>query len=81
LLRPNTTPGALGDEERDEPFPDYFPAGQESVKHPGGSYTALAGNPDGRQVANWLESLGIVALLIPRYQTRANGAMHGAPFA
>ena len=71
-------PGALGNEDRDRPEITIY---QPSNKHtdatavvvcPGGGYGALANNHEGRQIANWLNSYGIVAVVLkyrlgPRY--------------
>ena len=78
LLWPNGAPGALGDEDRDRPsLTIYLPVknqltGTGIVVCPGGAYGALASNHEGRQVANWLNSLGIAAFVLkyrlgPRY--------------
>jgi acetyl esterase/lipase len=77
-LWPNGAPGALGDEDRDKPTLTIFlplksqATGVGLVLCPGGSYVALAANHEGRQVANWLNSLGIAAFVLkyrlgPRY--------------
>ena len=74
----NGAPGALGNEDRDRPEITIY---QPSNKHtdatavvvcPGGGYGALANNHEGRQIANWLNSYGIVAVVLkyrlgPRY--------------
>ena len=74
----NGAPGALGTEDRDKPDVTIY---QPSNKHtdatavvvcPGGGYGALATNHEGRQIANWLNSYGIVAVVLkyrlgPRY--------------
>jgi acetyl esterase/lipase len=78
LLWPNGAPGASGDEDRDKPSLTIFlPTKNQAnstgvIVCPGGSYTALASNHEGRQVANWLNSLGIAAFVLkyrlgPRY--------------
>ena len=78
LLWPNGAPGAQGDEDRDKPSITIFlptknqATGTGVIVCPGGSYTALASNHEGRQVANWLNSLGIAAFVLkyrlgPRY--------------
>lgn len=78
-LWPNGAPGAIGTEDRDRPEITIF---QPSSKHtdatavivcPGGGYGALAMNHEGRQIANWLNSYGIVAVVLkyrlgPRYR-------------
>lgn len=77
-LWPNGAPGALGNEEIDKPSLTIFlpvknqANGTGLVVCPGGSYRALASNHEGRQVANWLNSLGIAAFVLkyrlgPRY--------------
>jgi len=72
-------PGALGDEDRDKPtltiyMPRNTPAAGATavVVCPGGGYGALAMNHEGRQVANYLNALGIAAFVLkyrlgPRY--------------
>ena len=78
LLWPNGAPGALGSEDSDKPSLTIFlpvknqANGTGVIVCPGGSYTALADNHEGRQVANWLNSLGIAAFVLkyrlgPRY--------------
>jgi acetyl esterase/lipase len=77
LLWPGDAPGALGNEDRDRPSltiylpgPDRVPTGV--IVCPGGGYQGLADNHEGRQVANWLNSLGVAAFVLkyrlgPRY--------------
>jgi len=71
-------PGALGDEDGDKPtLTIYLPTsssvtGTAVVVAPGGGYAHLASNPEGRQIANWLNALGITAFVLkyrlgPRY--------------
>jgi acetyl esterase/lipase len=71
-------PGALGSDERDIPaFTVYLPRTMNArtpamIVCPGGSYRALAANHEGRQVAAYLNSLGIAAFVLryrlgPRY--------------
>jgi acetyl esterase/lipase len=75
-------PGAQGTEDRDIPTIAVYlprtppPAGAPGMTAiivcPGGSYTNLAMNHEGRQVANYLNSLGIAAFVLkyrlgPRY--------------
>ena len=73
-----TAPGALGTEDRDIPALTVFlprtvtqntPA---VIVCPGGGYANLASNHEGRQVANYLNSLGVAAFVLryrlgPRY--------------
>jgi acetyl esterase/lipase len=72
-------PGAVGDEDRDKPtltiyMPRSTPASGATavVVCPGGGYGALAMNHEGREVANYLNALGIAAFVLkyrlgPRY--------------
>jgi acetyl esterase/lipase len=72
-------PGALGDEDRDKPtltmyMPRSVPATGITaiVVCPGGGYGALAMNHEGREVANYLNALGLAAFVLkyrlgPRY--------------
>ncbi len=72
-------PGALGDEDADTPtltiYRAYGGAGAATaaIVAPGGGYQDLAMNHEGRQAANWLNSLGITAFVLkyrlgPRYR-------------
>ena len=74
----NGAPGALGNEDRDQPtITIYAPmdageTGTAVIVAPGGGYTVLATNHEGRQVANWFNALGITAFVLkyrlgPRY--------------
>src|SRR5260370_28924883 len=78
LLWPNGAPGALGNEDPDKPSLTIFlpvknqTAGTGVGGCPGGAYVNLAANHEGRQVANWLNSLAIAAFVLksrlrPRY--------------
>ena len=66
-------PGALGTEERDIPsLTVYLPRQMSAntpamVVCPGGAYRGLASNHEGRQVANFFNSLGIAAFVL-RYR-------------
>jgi acetyl esterase/lipase len=77
-LWPGAAPGAQGTAESDIPqmtayLPRFTPAGMTAViVLPGGGYHALATNSEGRQVANFLNSMGIAAFVLqyrlgPRY--------------
>jgi acetyl esterase/lipase len=72
-------PGALGTDESDIPaltvyLPRVMTASTPAlIVCPGGAYRVLASNHEGRQVANFLNSLGIAAFVLryrlgPRYQ-------------
>jgi acetyl esterase/lipase len=71
-------PGALGDGESDRPtITLYAPSADHSpsaavIVFPGGGYGYLATNHEGRQIANWLNAMGITAFVLkyrlgPRY--------------
>src|SRR5271157_5993736 len=72
----NGAPGALGQEDSDIPTLTYYPALGEIptavIVAPGGGYSFLAINHEGRQIANWLNAMGISAFVLkyrlgPRY--------------
>ncbi|MEK7409515.1 MAG: alpha/beta hydrolase [Acidobacteriota bacterium] len=78
-LWPDGAPGAVGDEDADRPSltvwlpPAEKAAGAGIVVCPGGGYGALAMDHEGRQVAQWLNSLGVAAFILkyrigPRYR-------------
>jgi acetyl esterase/lipase len=78
LLWPGGAPGALGSDDADKPTLTVFLPWDKSVSRtgvvvcPGGGYGMLADNHEGRQVANWLNSLGMTASVLkyrlgPRY--------------
>ncbi|PYQ25929.1 MAG: alpha/beta hydrolase [Acidobacteria bacterium] len=79
LLWPAGAPGAVGTEPEDKPklTPYRAPAdkanGTAVVVCPGGSYRTLASDHEGRQVAEWLNTLGVSAFVLqyrvgPRYR-------------
>ena len=63
-------PGALGQEAGDIPTLTYFPApadkatGAAVMICPGGGYTHLAIDHEGKQIAEWFNSLGISAFML-----------------
>ncbi len=63
-------PGALGDAEEDRPTLTLYAAaeahapGPAVIVIPGGSYEWLATNHEGRQIANWLNAMGITAFVL-----------------
>jgi acetyl esterase/lipase len=77
LLWPDGAPGALGDGAADKPKLTLYPVpGDESngavVVCPGGGYGHLASDHEGKQVAEWLNSIGVSAFVLqyrlgPRY--------------
>jgi acetyl esterase/lipase len=76
-LWPNGAPGALGTADTDKPTLTIFRASRRAngtavVVAPGGSYTNLAMDHEGRQVASFLNSMGVTAFVLkyrlgPRY--------------
>ncbi|MFB3921896.1 MAG: alpha/beta hydrolase [Terriglobia bacterium] len=78
LLWSGGAPGALGNEDVDKPtLTAYLPQAQNAtgmavVVCPGGGYHALAMDHEGKQIAEWLNSMGIAAFVLkyrlgPRY--------------
>jgi acetyl esterase/lipase len=62
-------PGALGQADEDKPTITLYKANGSGIRTaiivaPGGSYGHLATNHEGRQVANWLNALGITAFVL-----------------
>jgi acetyl esterase/lipase len=62
-------PGAMGSEDKDIPTLTVYAVGRPAsgmgvVVCPGGGYGALAANHEGRQVANFLNSVGITAFVL-----------------
>jgi acetyl esterase/lipase len=84
LLWPNGAPGAKGQRPQDKPtlticLPDPKIAnGAAVVICPGGGYAGLAVDHEGRQVAAWLNSLGVAAFIL-EYRHRGRGYQHPAP--
>jgi acetyl esterase/lipase len=79
LLWPDGAPGAFGREDPDQPsllihLPSATKAtGAGVVVCPGGGYGHLAMDHEGRQIAEWLNSLGVAAFVLkyrlgPRYR-------------
>lgn len=78
LLWPDGAPGAVGQEDKDKPSLTFYLAdpakntGTAVVVCPGGGYGALAMDHEGKQIADWLNDLGISAFVLkyrlgPRY--------------
>ena len=62
-------PGALGDTDADKPTLTIYRAarvatGTGVVVAPGGGYTTLAMDHEGRQVASWFNAMGISAFVL-----------------
>jgi acetyl esterase/lipase len=70
LLWPDGAPGAVGREPVDEPKITVYLAspdratGAAVVVCPGGGYRVLAADHEGKQVAQWLNSLGVSAFVL-----------------
>ncbi|WP_142714293.1 alpha/beta hydrolase [Fodinibius sediminis] len=70
LLWPDGTPGAKGSTDLDRPALSVFLPEEEKavgtgvVIFPGGGYAHLAMDHEGRQVAEWLNDLGIAAFIV-----------------
>ncbi|MBX3438991.1 MAG: alpha/beta hydrolase fold domain-containing protein, partial [Planctomycetaceae bacterium] len=76
LLWPEGAPGAVGEEDTDQPsiriYPAPKPNGAGVVVCPGGGYRALATDHEGHQIARWFNSIGVTAIVLkyrlaPRY--------------
>lgn len=79
LLWPAGAPGALGTGDEDRPKITVYRApaatanGAAAIVCPGGGYAQLASDHEGKQVAEWLNSLGLSAFVLqyrvgPRYR-------------
>jgi acetyl esterase/lipase len=79
LLWPAGAPGALGSEPVDKPKITVYRApadkatGASVVVCPGGGYRVVAADHEGKQVAEWLNGIGVTAFVLqyrlgPRYQ-------------
>jgi acetyl esterase/lipase len=70
LLWPAGAPGALGNEDADQPSLTIFPVSGEGkvptavIVFPGGSYSHLSFDKEGTNVAAWLNRLGITAFVL-----------------
>lgn len=84
LLWPDGAPGAKGKAEGDKPnITVYLPAkdkanGAAVVICPGGGYGGLAIDHEGKQVAEWLNSIGVAGFIL-QYRHRGVGYGHPAP--
>jgi acetyl esterase/lipase len=79
MLWPDGTPGAVGTEEVDRPtLGVYLPPAEKAtgtavIICPGGGYAVLAMVHEGKEIAEWLNSLGVAAFVLkyrlaPRYR-------------
>ncbi|MEX2381694.1 MAG: alpha/beta hydrolase [Opitutales bacterium] len=77
-------PGASGEEERDIPrLMAYLPLPEKAngtavVVCPGGGYGNLAMDHEGRQIGEWLSSIGVTAFVL-QYRLPADGYRHPIP--
>jgi acetyl esterase/lipase len=84
LLWPDGAPGARGDDDGDKPsLTIYLPAAEKAngaavVICPGGGYGHLAMDHEGHQIAEWLNSLGVVGFIL-KYRHSRSGAGYGHP--
>jgi acetyl esterase/lipase len=84
LLWPQGAPLAKGDADNDKPTVTvYVPTNEKRSKGaivvcPGGGYGALAMDHEGKQVGEWLNSLGVTAFVL-KYRHRNTGYGHPAP--
>jgi len=84
LLWPNGAPGAKGDRPEDKPTltiwlpPKEKAVGTGVVICPGGGYGHLAVDHEGRQIAQWFNSLGVAGFVL-EYRHRNRGYGHPAP--
>ena len=77
LLWPHGAPGALGTAGEDQPSITWYPASRRASRTgvlvaPGGGYSNLASDHEGRQVAAWFNAMGVTAFVLkyrigPRY--------------
>ncbi len=85
LLYPDGAPGALGDRPEDKPslFVYLAPAGQATgaavMICPGGGYGHLAMDHEGKQVAQWFNSLGIHAFVLKYRLGNTEGTAYQHP--
>lgn len=81
-LWPMDAPGAIGNEDKDRPsISVWLPensTGTGIVVCPGGGYGHLAMEHEGREIAQWLNSLGVAAFVLD-YRHRGKGYGHPAP--
>jgi acetyl esterase/lipase len=84
LLWPSGAPGAHGDAPADKPtltiwLPEESKAtGTAVVICPGGGYTHLAMDHEGKQIAQWLNTLGVAGIVL-EYRHQGTGYNHPAP--
>jgi acetyl esterase/lipase len=86
LLWPNGAPGAKGNSDSDKPSLTIYTPDKENANGtaviicPGGSYSMLASDHEGRQIAQWLNKLGVTGFLLKyRVHDSISGYSHPAP--
>lgn len=84
LLWPAGAPGAKGNRDEDKPTLQFYlpeasrAVGTAVVVCPGGGYAHLAVDHEGKQIAEWLNRLGVAAVVL-QYRHRRRGYGHPAP--
>lgn len=84
LLWNDQTPGALGVDQKDIPvLIPYLPTSEKATETavvicPGGGYGRLAMDHEGRQIGQWLKSIGVAAFVL-RYRLPSKGYPHPIP--
>lgn len=84
LLWPEGAPGAKGEADNDKPKLIIWQAEKEQangcavVVCPGGGYGGLAMDHEGKQIGQWLNSLGVTAFICD-YRHRGKGYGHPSP--
>jgi len=80
----DTVPGILGSAEKDIPTLTVYPVSGETVTDcaivicPGGGYGHLAIDHEGRQIAEWFNSIGVTAFVL-KYRLPSDGYRHPVP--
>jgi acetyl esterase/lipase len=85
LLWKDGAPGAIGTEDKDKPMAMVYLPKADSAKPrpvlvicPGGGYGGLAIDHEGYQIAEWANSMGMVAVIC-EYRHRGKGYGHPSP--
>lgn len=84
MLWPAGAPGAKGNGDHDKPTVTIYPAPAETatgaaiVVCPGGGYGNLALGHEGRDIAEWMNDLGVTAFVL-KYRHNGVGYQHPAP--
>ena len=78
-------PGTPATKPADEPIllmsapaADVSPTGTSVIVVPGGGYGGLAMDHEGKQIAEWFNSMGVTAFIL-KYRMRGTGHMHPVP--